>query len=457
MDSEKEKNKSFFKEIYKAFVIASLIWLFFLLSFFWGYYVYSSEVWPYEILAGAEAYIKGDQEESSTLSEKILNDLRIKPSRFIENERFDLGKLNPVKELPLKSRRDDPWMYMSEEAPEGYRAIQGVFDFKKMLHGVILIDPNGKIENFWTTSQEDVDKNRPPDTLKYPHGFNMASDGSIIITFDGGSVLTKYSYCGEKEWEIEGRGLSHAISFEGDQEYVWLEGQTKERIGSDKSYIMLKVDYSNGDVVKEVAMEDMFKKNKDIDPFGLNQIDSDDSFKWIEDPFHFNDIEPLPKELEENYPLFEAGDLLLSFRNLNLVCVMDQETLEIKWWRQGLVRRQHDPDWNERGTITIFDNNMHGEFSRIVEIDPESYEYSVPVKGENYNFYSRIRGKHQLLPNGNFLITSSNQGRVFEVDENGDVVFDFLNLYNKDKDEYLVVSEAKFLPRQYFEDLPECE
>ena len=40
---------------------------------------------------------------------------------------------------------------------------------------------------------------------------------------------------------------------------------------------------------------------------------------------------------------------------------------------------------------------------------------------------SRVRGASQQLPNGNVLITESNRGRVFEVERDGSVVWEFFN------------------------------
>lgn len=38
---------------------------------------------------------------------------------------------------------------------------------------------------------------------------------------------------------------------------------------------------------------------------------------------HLNDVEPLPDSIAGEYPLFEAGDLVVSLRNPHLVFVMD--------------------------------------------------------------------------------------------------------------------------------------
>jgi hypothetical protein len=143
-------------------------------------------------------------------------------------------------------------------------------------------------------------------------------------------------------------------------------------------------------------------------------------------------------------------------RAINLIFVLDPDTAKVKWWRVGLARRQHDPDWLADGTISIFDNNMHRGFSRILRVDPASLEVRTTLEGQDFWFYSWHRGKHQVHSGNHQLVTSAAQGRVFEVDETGNLVFDFLNLYSPERGA-LVVSEARFLPEGYFKKLPACE
>ena len=43
------------------------------------------------------------------------------------------------------------------------------------------------------------------------------------------------------------------------------------------------------------------------------------------------------------------------------------------------------------------------------------------------SFFSLLRGGNQRLPNGNTIITESDQGRVFEVTKDGKIVWEFYN------------------------------
>jgi hypothetical protein len=383
----------------KIIRVIALCWLVFLIAFILGLYVYHTKIWPYAILENIKNFVAGDIEERSSLSEKIKNDFNLKPCRHIvtnsQKNDFAINNYKELKGLGLKARRKNPKVFLSDKAPRGYRVIYGTLDFRKALHGAILIDPAGLLAHVWQISQEGVAWKHPQDTNVFPHGFEIAPDGSIVTAYDSGNSLTKYDYCGRIIWRIKG-GFHHSIAFDSNGDiWTWGNPGTEEPYGDN----LLKIDYKTGEVLKKIHLREVMNANLDIDIFGIRQIDKAEGSEWTHSPWHANDIEPLPMEFEQYYQGFSAGDLLVSLRSPNLIFVMDPDTLEVKWWRQGLTRRQHDPDWNDRGTITIFNNNMHRGYSNIIELNPFTYEYNIIVDGREYDFYTRIQGKHQLVPN----------------------------------------------------------
>jgi hypothetical protein len=204
------------------------------------------------------------------------------------------------------------------------------------------------------------------------------------------------------------------------------------------------------------------EENSDIDILGLRQEEYADRYTWTGyrgDYWHTNDVEPLTVKMAKSFPQFSAGDLLISMRSINLLFVLDPNSLKVKWWRIGQTRRQHDPDWQLDGSITVYDNNMHRNTSRITRINPADYSAEILYDGVKEDFYSRIRGKHQVLPNNNILITISQQGRVLEVTNSGEVAFEFLNPYRSKNNAKLLISEARYLPINYFtfKEAPKCK
>jgi hypothetical protein len=87
------------------------------------------------------------------------------------------------------------------------------------------------------------------------------------------------------------------------------------------------------------------------------------------------------------------------------------------------------------GNITIFDNGTNrpgGNRSRVIEMDPRTnkivWEFAAqgaPVQGNS--FYSSFQGAAQKLPNGNFLVTSTMEGHMFEVTPDKKIAWEFQN------------------------------
>lgn len=148
----------------------------------------------------------------------------------------------------------------------------------------------------------------------------------------------------------------------------------------------------------------------------------------------------LPKAVE--YPLFDGGDLLVSLKHLNVIFVVDPATLEVKWWKGEPFIRQHDPDFLGEGWIGVFNNRQDGTErgtrlggSRVVAFEPEADSTAVRFHASGgTRIYTRIRGNWQSLPNGNLLVTESNAGRIVEVDQTGDLVWEWIQpSYGRDR------------------------
>lgn len=436
--------------------ILALCWLVLVAGFLYGAWAVKEGLWPWPAIAEFEAWIAGHEEEDTSLTEKVQNDLGVKPSRHLVPVGSMLAPIvyRQLDGLPLNDDRTPPEFFLSDGAPRGYRVIYGVFDFADKLHGAVLLDPDGRVQQTWQVTQENTDWNHSPDRLVFPHGFDITRDGSILVAFDGGTSMAKYSYCGKELWRLKG-GFHHSIELDDDGNF-WVWGN--DGVPKAGGLSMHKIRASDGTILNTITMNDQIKANAHIDIFGLRQYDSEEGARWAIEgggAFHQNDIDPLSATLAPHYGQFEVGDLLISMRSINLVYVLDPDTVKVKWWRIGIGRRQHDPDWNPDGTITILNNNMHRGYSHIEEVDPATMKIRRLLDGRQFDFYTWHRGKHQRLPDGGLLVTSSEQGRAFEASPEGQVRFDFHNTYGKG--ESLVLSEARFLPVDYFDEVPECK
>jgi hypothetical protein len=190
-----------------------------------------------------------------------------------------------------------------------------------------------------------------------------------------------------------------------------------------------------GDVVREIDASGALVKEwvswEHIDPT-LDVICPLESHKeWT----HANSLEVL-----------ENGDWLISFRLTSTVVIVDRISGDIKWrWGPGdafsdhnkklgptELSHQHNAQMLENGNIMVFDNGCHRlrgpNWSRIVEIDPETYEFKWVYSGTTIlSFYSFMVSGCERLANGNTLITEGATGRLFEVTSKGKVVWEYVS------------------------------
>lgn len=335
----------------------------------------------------------------------------------------------------------------SADLPQsGWRLLYGIFRIDGApRYGVIALSPDFAITRVWTISDEALGLGATDfGQAQFPHGFLLMPDGSVVVAFDGDYHTARIDACGRRIWSSPAR-INHAL-------YAADDGRTAWGVGEDD--LIQRIDLRDGAILRSISMAALRAANPGIGAFDMRRVDDnalgtnrrDDEGAYYPDGFHLNDAEPLPAALAGAFPAFRAGDLLLSLRSLNLVAVVDPGTLAVKWMSNDRTLRQHDPDWNADGTITVLDNNMGRRFSRILRFDPRTGAETVLLDGRAHDFYTRIRGKHQVLPGGGLLVTSAEQGRIFELGRDGRIAAEMLVRDPAHPGRNFVISEARFLP-----------
>ena len=128
--------------------------------------------------------------------------------------------------------------------------------------------------------------------------------------------------------------------------------------------------------------------------------------------------------------------VLVSFRNISTVCVIDKKTGDFTWkLGYDVLSQQHDPNELSNGNILVFDNGSHRSndalpFSWVIEIDPKTKEIAWEYRDTPpSNFFSPYISGARRLPNDNTLITEGQFGRMFQVTKGGEVVWEYINPY----------------------------
>jgi outer membrane protein assembly factor BamB len=160
-----------------------------------------------------------------------------------------------------------------------------------------------------------------------------------------------------------------------------------------------------------------------------------DLYDWT----HFNTVE----YIEEN------DQLLLNSRNFSEFYIIDHKTgkMVYRWGNPSAYGQGKAPSWLDNGDqkvfgshnatylgrnrVQVFDNGSErpeGNRSAVVEVDLRTgnieWQYTAPSSN---SFYTARQGGAQRLPNGNVFITSANSGHLFEVTQDKQVVWDFVN------------------------------
>lgn len=337
-------------------------------------------------------------------------------------------------------------------AGSGYYAISGYSeDFDGF--AVWVLDSDGNLLN-----ARNVDGNRLKNSgnakSQGPHGMEMLPDGSVIITYDQLGFMARLDACGEPIWIQDGFYHHSLAPAEDGGIWTWY--------GEGSSVVeyqyMVKFDPETGKETKRIGLiEDVIRTSKENASYFAYWQDAD--FRTFEegphDVFHPNDLEELTSDKADAFPMFETGDLLISLRTLSMVAVLGQDGT-VKWARFGPWLKQHDPDFHPDGTITIYNNAFRRDHSEILAIDPATGEISPYLNRQDFPFKSEFRGKHEHLPNGNMLLTIPEQGQIFELTRDGDVVLEINNVLAKDPQWNEDVANAKWYPDDFLTEIPTC-
>lgn len=336
-------------------------------------------------------------------------------------------------------------VYDEAKAYNGYTLYAG-YDGQVMKG--YLVDMQGKTIHDWTLPYSIVWPRAPhiirqaPDSNISWHGIYLFPNGDLLISFSAGNFpsgggLVKIDKESSILWKLE-RNTHHDIDVD-KQGYIYATAhnfyqqarpETGVAEGSVLEDVILKIS-PDGKVVDEYSALEAIYNSKYKGLLSLT-YSKDMKLRWLEDPVHLNDVDVLPQSLAAHYPQFTPGDLLVSLRNINTIGVIDVETKKMKWALTGQSVRQHDPDFMDNGNILLFDNMGHPNGdegnSRIIELDLLTQEVEWSYTGNHeHPFKSSIRGKQQMLPNGNVLITESNRGRLFEVSREGQIVWEYVH------------------------------
>ena len=222
----------------------------------------------------------------------------------------------------------------------------------------------------------------------------------------------------------------------------------------DNSVAMLD---KRGELLDEVSLWEVLRSAPELFTLQEGKIRNFEGGREV-DLFHSNSVEWIRMpDLIGSHPIYGPDSVLICIRNQDTLAILDWKTKKLQWaWGQGELSGPHDATLLPNGHILAFDNGLGRDYSRVVEVDPLTDEIVWEYRAaEPQSFYSMARGANQRLANGNTLVTESDDGRLFEVTSEGEIVWEFLNPNMTDEREPSVIVRARRIEGLDYEELVE--
>lgn len=308
-----------------------------------------------------------------------------------------------------------------------------------------LINANGKVvhkwyrpfSTVWDPKRSSIRKPVPDDHVYFRRAV-MYPNGDLLAVYEGsgdtpyGYGLVKLDKNSNVLWTYFGRTHHHVAVGPDGRIYCLTQGFVRKpskdftNLATPRMVDYLVILSPNGKVLKSIPLVQAVARSR------YRQLLYTISYFAIADPLHTNSVEVITPKMALNFPYGKAGDILVSFRNLDAIGVLDPNTETLVWATRGTWIGQHDPSILDNGDILMFDN--YGNFgrapymSRALEINPKTMQVVWSYAGTPKNpLGSLIRGAAQRLKNGNTLITESSGGRLLEVTPDHRIVWEYIN------------------------------
>lgn len=452
------------KASFFSFILSCLF-----LAYFWGVITGRYQLFPYPIFEGARKVV-----------DPFLNPDSDTPTVFTQGP-------DSLHTFPYRDYYSGSGVTLSnkEKAYEGYTLFTA-FDGGKCNH--FLVDFEGNTVQEWHINFSEVWSKDAPflkeqfgDEWTCWQGTHLSSDGTLVATF----MDIGRPYCGglvslnldsEVVWSLP-KCTHHDVHL-GEDGLIYAPGmilvEAEEGEGGDNiSERYIEPEDTPSEPSKTVFWKAPLLKDTVVvasqdgelqEEFPLLEAFFNSEYRWSlstqfnaaraaygdRDPTHLNDVELVTEAWAKHHPKVEAGDIMLSVRNMNAIAILDRDTKNINWLTSGPFARQHDPDLLPNGNILIFDNwgtsGSETGATRVMEWDPKTQTIVWEYGGTRERpLHASFRGSQQPLPNGNVLITESTGGRILEVTRNGEIVWEYINQLSDDR-VGVVIRAQRFAP-----------
>jgi Arylsulfotransferase (ASST) len=291
----------------------------------------------------------------------------------------------------------------------------------------VLMDMSGRVLHRWKYPLRrlwpDLRKDPRMAKLEYWRRAHLYPNGDLLAIYEG-LGLVKLDSRSRVLWSYRS-GAHHDLQVMADGTIYVLdrEGKIIPRLHRQKGVLedFVTVLDASGRRLRKISILECFERSPYA--FFLNHM------RRSGDIFHTNTLEVLDGRFAARHPAFRKGNVLVSVWRLDTLAVLDLERQTVVWAMKGGWHRQHQPTFLDNGRLLLFDNiGAAKDRSRVLELDPLTGKVLWQYGGtRDVDLFTKTLGSCQRLPNGNTLITESENGRALEVTRDGRTVWEFYN------------------------------
>jgi hypothetical protein len=306
----------------------------------------------------------------------------------------------------------------------------------------VLMDMDGNVLHRWRYNFLDLWPDYPKGWMNAGAGFwrraHLYENGDILAIFEGLGII-KLDKDSNLLWASPVRAHHDLhVTPEGEIYVLSRKGHLIPRIDPEEPVLedFISILDAEGREKKRISVLESLESSEFRDLWNTGRTK-------FGDIFHTNTIELLDGSIAHELPAFAAGNVLTSLLVPDMIAVVDLEQEKVVWALKGSFKKQHDPKILASGRLLLFDNRGPSPpFSRVLEFDPAhpdtiTWEY----RGSKENPFSSFNcGAAERLPNGNTLITESDNGRAFEVTPEKETVWEFYNPHRAGDDHELIAT-----------------
>ena len=348
-------------------------------------------------------------------------------------------------------------LYDQDKTCDGYTLFAATYSKK-----TYLMDNTGQIIHTWKSKY-----NAGLHAVLLDNG-NLLRAGSVppfpLVTGGMGGIVEEIDWDGNVVWQYK---LANKNEFSHHTFYRMPNGNTLliafERVSQKKAAKLGRKELFDKVVVGKKEHKDFWIDFiREVNPKGKTVWEWHMTDHMGQGPDKLNINYALPKgaglknntydwsHLNTVFYLPKTDQILINSRSMSEFYLINHKTgkIEYRWgndtaWDPKAKKPGFSSDGDQKvfgshcvtpmknGHFLIFDNGTERptrQNSRVIEFDPKTNTIVWEYKSISPNsFMSNYQGSVQRLPNGNTLITSSNNGHIFEVTKDKKVVWEFVN------------------------------